>query len=79
MVEQAEDFLKLQGFQQVRVRNHGKLARIELIVKDLERALNLREEISKELKSIGFLYVTIDLDGFRSGSMNEVLNASEKR
>lgn len=79
MVEQAEDFLKLQGFQQFRVRNHGKLARIELIVKDLERALNLGEEISKELKSIGFLYVTMDLDGFRSGSMNEVLNASEKR
>ncbi len=79
MVELAEDFLKLQGFKQVRVRIHGKLARIELIGKDLERALSLGEEISKEFKSMEFLYVTIDLDGFRSGSMNEVLNAAEKR
>lgn len=73
MVELAEDYLKALGFLQVRVRTHGKLARIELLGKDIEKALNSKEKISKELKSIGFLYVTIDLDGFRSGSMNEVL------
>jgi pyridinium-3,5-biscarboxylic acid mononucleotide sulfurtransferase len=78
MVELAEDFLKGMGFLQVRVRTHGKLARIELIGKDIENALYSREEISKELKSIGFLYVTIDLDGFRSGSMNEVLTIAER-
>lgn len=79
MVELAEDFLKGLGFLQVRVRTHGKLARVELIGKDIGNALYSREEISKELKSIGFLYVTIDLDGFRSGSMNEVLTMAERR
>lgn len=79
MVELAEDFLKGLGFLQVRVRTHGKLARIELLGKDIKKALNSREEISKELKSIGFLYVTIDLNGFRSGSMNEVLRMTERK
>lgn len=77
MVELAEDCLLGLGFLQVRVRTHGKLARIELLGKDIGKALDFREEISKELRSIGFLYVTIDLDGFRSGSMNEVLRGDE--
>ncbi len=79
MVERAEDFLKGLGFLQVRVRAHGKLARIELLGKDIEKGLNFKEEIAKELRSIGFLYVTIDLDGFRSGSMNEVLRMAERK
>ena len=52
---------------------HEKLARIELLDEDIEGALNSRDDISKKLKSIGFLYTTIDLDGFRSGSMNDML------
>ncbi|NMB84715.1 MAG: ATP-dependent sacrificial sulfur transferase LarE [Methanothrix sp.] len=79
MVELAEDFLKFLGFGQVRVRAHGKLARIELLGKDIEKAMNSSEEISRELRSIGFLYVTIDLNGFRSGSMNEVLRMGERK
>ncbi len=79
MVELAEDYLKSLGFLQVRVRIHGKLARIELLGKDLEKALNSREEISKELRSIGFLYITMDLNGFRSGSMNEMLRIEERK
>ncbi len=79
MVELAEDFLKGLGFLQVRVRTHGKLARIELLGKDIEKALDSSEEISRELRSIGFLYITIDLDGFRSGSMNEVLRMAERK
>ena len=55
------------------MRSHGNLARIELLDNDIERAMHYREEISKEFKSIGFSYVTLDLVGFRSVSMNEVL------
>jgi uncharacterized protein len=77
-VELAEDFLKRLGFGQVRVRAHGKLARIELLSKDMERALICRQEIAGELKSLGFLYAAIDLEGFRSGSMNEVLTMAER-
>jgi uncharacterized protein len=76
MVELAEDFLKSLGFGQLRVRAHGSLARIELSDNDLEKALLHRNEISKELKSIGFSYVSLDMNGFRTGSMNEVLAAT---
>jgi len=79
MVEQAEDFLKSLGFIQVRVRAHGKLARIELPEEDLQRALNSRVGITRILKSIGFLYATMDLSGFRSGSMNEMLECGNGR
>jgi uncharacterized protein len=73
MVEEAEDYLKGLGFGQLRARCHGKLARIELPREDTERALNFRDDIARKLKSLGFDYVTLDLEGFRSGSMNEVL------
>lgn len=79
IVERAEDFLKCLGFGQLRVRAHGNLARIELLDNDIEKALHFKGEISKELKSIGFSYVTLDLEGFRSGSMNEVLTTAAKR
>lgn len=72
-VELAEDFLKCLGFEQLRVRAHGNLARIELLGNDLEKAILNRVEISEKLRSIGFSYVTLDMNGFRSGSMNEVL------
>jgi uncharacterized protein len=77
MVELAEDFLKGLGFVQVRVRAHGKLARIELQEEDMQKALSLKDEIAKYFKSIGFLYTTMDLQAFRSGSMNEMLTRDE--
>ncbi len=73
MVEAAEDLLKSMGFVQLRVRAHGKVARIEVLREDMDKILNAKDEIVRELKSIGFEYVALDLEGFRSGSMNEVL------
>ncbi len=73
MVEEAEDYLRSLGFCQLRVRKHGNLARIELPREDAERALAFRDDIVRGLKCLGFDFVTFDLEGFRSGSMNEVL------
>jgi len=78
MVEEAEDYLKSLGFGQLRVRAHGKLARIELSKEDMERALRAGEEIPKDLKGLGFEYVALDLEGFRSGSMNEILKGARE-
>jgi uncharacterized protein len=75
MVDEAEDFLFQLGFKQVRVRHYGNLARIEILKEEMEHLMNgsLREKVVKRLKKIGYHYVTLDLQGFRSGSMNEVL------
>lgn len=75
MVEKAEDFLLKKGFRQVRVRIHGNLARIELLPEEFPRVFvgGLREEILHAFKSYGFIYVSLDLAGYRTGSMNEVL------
>jgi uncharacterized protein len=73
MVEEGEEYLKGLGFGQLRVRMQGRTARIELEDRDMERALLQREEIAMRLKGIGFEYVTLDLEGYRSGSSNEVL------
>lgn len=74
-VEEGERFLMDMGFRQFRVRSHGDIARIE--VGSSERArffdLQLMDEIDAKLKAIGFKYVTLDLKGYRTGSMNEVL------
>ncbi len=72
-VEQAEQYLRSLGFRQLRVRHHGDLARIEVERADLPRLIELGEQIGAELRRIGYTYVTADLLGFRSGSMNEVL------
>jgi len=74
-VERAEDFLRHLGFKQLRVRSHGNLARIEV---DAARVCQLvqpelRQQVTERLKSLGFLYVTLDLEGYRTGSMNEAL------
>src|SRR5918999_866744 len=61
-VARAEEFLRSRGYEQVRVRHHGEIARLEVSPEELERAFAEREEISAELKSAGFLYVTLDLD-----------------
>src|SRR4030042_7205107 len=75
-VSQSEDFIFGLGFKQVRVRHYGNLARIEVLKEEMGRLMSasLREEVVDRLKCIGYKYVTIDLQGFRSGSMNEVLN-----
>ncbi len=75
MVDEAEDFLISLGFKQVRVRHYQNLARIEVYPEEINRLMNgsLREKIVDRLKKIGYHYVTLDLQGFRSGSMNEVL------
>lgn len=70
-VAQAEAALHALGFRQCRVRHHGSVARIEVEQNDLDRALERRREISTALHAAGFAYVSVDLDGFRSGSMNE--------
>ncbi len=77
-VEQAEDALHDLGFRKVRVRHHGDLGRVEIDRQDLPRALNLQvlDEITDALRSAGFLYTTIDTQGYRSGSMNDVLPVS---
>ncbi len=77
-VEQAEAALHALGFPQVRVRHHGDLARLEIAREDLPRALSLPilEQITAAIKPLGFLYVTIDTEGYRSGSMNAVLPTS---
>lgn len=75
MVNEAEEFLIGLGFKQVRVRHYQHLARIEIFKEEIGRILDeaLREKIVQGLKKIGYHYVTLDLQGFRSGSMNEVL------
>ncbi len=73
MVEEAEDFLRSLGFGQIRVRNHGGIARIEVGDGEIENVLSLKKEVSDRLRELGFKYVTIDLEGYRSGSMDEVL------
>ena len=77
-VEAAEAALHALGFTQLRVRHHGELARIELTRDELPRALSLDlfDQISRELRTLGFRYITLDLEGFRSGSMNVLLPAS---
>ncbi len=78
-VEGAEGALRALGFTQLRVRHHGELARIELTRDELPRALSLElfDRISRELRALGFRYITLDLEGFRSGSMNALLPVSE--
>ena len=73
-VEAAEEFLSGAGFNQLRVRVHGKIARLEVLPADFDKVIKLREKISARLKSLGFDYVTLDLQGYRVGSMNEQLN-----
>jgi uncharacterized protein len=74
-VERAEDALHQMGFRQVRVRHHGNLARVEIAREDLARALTLEvlDQMTAALRAIGFTYVTLDTEGYRSGSMNDVL------
>jgi uncharacterized protein len=78
MVDAAERFLRLRGFSPLRVRYHrGDMARIEVAVEALPRLVDpeLRQEVVEQLTALGFKYVSLDLKGFRSGSLNEILPA----
>jgi uncharacterized protein len=72
-IDRAEEIVRAYGFETFRVRDHGDLARIEVEAAEIERAAALKGELSSELRELGFRYVTLDLTGFRSGSLNEVL------
>lgn len=74
-IDQAESFLRSLGFTQLRVRHHDQIARIELPVADMSRVINngIREQINRRFREIGFLFVTLDVAGFQSGSMNAML------
>lgn len=79
VVEQGEDALRALGFRQFRVRHHGDIVRIEVANDELERALNptMTAEFTRIFKRLGFKFVTLDLEGFRSGSMNALLPAKD--
>lgn len=74
-IDQAESFLRSLGFTQLRVRHHDQIARIELPVADMSRVINngIREQINRRFRELGFLFVTLDVAGFQSGSMNAML------
>ena len=80
-VERGEDALRNLGFEQFRVRHHGDIVRIEIAREELPRALQpaMAAEFTKIFKSLGFKFVTLDLEGFRSGSMNALLPAEQLR
>jgi uncharacterized protein len=73
-VEKAEDILYDLGFRVLRVRHHGDTARIEVPAEEIAPLITQRKEVSKRFHDLGFLYVSLDLDGFKSGSLNAVLD-----
>jgi uncharacterized protein len=80
-IAKAEEFLRRLGIGQLRVRHHGTVARIEVEPVDFAALLDVavRKRITQHFRSIGYAYVTLDLEGFRSGSMNEVLAGRRKK
>ncbi len=78
-IEQAEEFLHSLGFRQLRVRHHENIARIELEPDETSKFLNekTREKVYEKFREIGYLYVTLDLQGYRSGSLNETFKKRE--
>ncbi len=81
VVERGEDAIRALGFRQFRVRHHGDIVRIEIDREELDRALNadMAAQFTAIFKALGFKFVTLDLEGFRSGSMNALLPAEQLR
>ena len=81
MVDKAEQYLLDLGFDQLRVRIHGNIARIELLPKEFSKFMEekTRDDVYMRFKEIGFTYVTLDIKGYRTGSMNETLSEDEKK
>ena len=78
-IDDAEEIVRALGFDVLRVRDHGDLARVEVPAADIERAASLAGVIEERLRALGFRYVSLDLSGFRSGSLNEVLQGPSIR
>ena len=80
-IEQAEIYVRLEGFREFRVRHHGDVARVEIPMSQLQDffAEGRAERVAANIKSVGYKYVTLDLEGFRSGSLNEVLKKQRVR
>ena len=80
-INEAESFLRELGLVEFRVRHHDTVARIEVNPEDIEKVTTepARSQIVEELKSLGFKFVTVDLQGFRSGALNEALSEQQKR
>ncbi|MFA5389427.1 MAG: ATP-dependent sacrificial sulfur transferase LarE [Candidatus Omnitrophota bacterium] len=79
-IEKAEDFIKKQGIAQVRVRCHNNIARIEVEKEDIKKFVNKKicDKITKRLRQLGFSYITLDLEGYRTGSLNEILSLAAR-
>lgn len=79
VVERGEDAIRALGFRQFRVRHHGEMVRIEIAREEMDRALNpaMAAQFTTIFKQLGFQFVTLDLEGFRSGSMNALLPAEQ--
>ena len=75
MIEEGEDFLRSLGFIQVRLRHLDNTAKIEVLPEDMPRLLELRDTVVERLKSIGYTYITMDLEGYNTGSMNRIIRS----
>ncbi len=73
MIREGEEYLSKYNIKNFRIRTSNKTARIEVDRNDIKKIIKNKEDIIKKLKSLGYIYITVDLEGFRSGSMNEVL------
>ena len=80
-IDKAESFIRSLGFRQVRVRLHKDIARLEFYDNEIRKALqdNVRRKIASKLRKLGFKYITLDLEGYRTGSMNETVRAEIKK
>jgi len=80
-INKAESILKKLGFKQVRVRHHGNIARVELPIHDMSKILGskIKNSVIKSLKNLGYLYITLDIEGYTTGSMNKALELSRKQ
>lgn len=77
MIDEAESYLRTLGIKQVRVRCHGRIARIEVSLEDFDKVLGARAQIVDHLKKIGFVFVDIDLEGYRAGSLSELFDRKD--
>jgi uncharacterized protein len=75
MIEEGEDFLRSLGFIQVRLRHLDNTAKIEVLPEDMPRLLELRDTVVERLRSIGYTYITMDLEGYNTGSMNRIIRS----
>ena len=77
-IERAEAVLRAHGFAQFRVRHHDKLARIEVAPDELERAFAMRDKIGRDLQACGYTFVALDVFGYRTGAMNQMLQEDNR-